>query len=289
MQVGSQGVSSIIYRRAKELLAAGAIGTLNMVTVWYDRNSAQGAWEYTVPYDASPTTCDWPRFLGTAPQIPFNAEHFFQWRKWKAYGSGVAGDLFVHLFSGVHFITSTHGPTRALGTGGLRFWKDGRDVPDVMMALYDYQQGFNLSVRTNFVDGGSESEGFVFTGSEGSMVIGGDGVTLSRVPREKEPGVRVQPFSEAIQKRMLEIYREKYPRTHPTGPALAGEEKYVAPDGYSDHYDHLKGWIEAIRTRRPVVEDPVFGFRAASAALLSNVSYDSGQPARWDPDEMKLL
>ncbi len=57
----------------------------------------------------------------------------------------------------------------------------------------------------------------------------------------------------------------------------------------SDHYDHLKNWIDAIRTRQPVVEDPVFGFRPAGAALLSNVSYDSGKPARWDPDAMKLL
>jgi predicted dehydrogenase len=289
MQVGSQRVSSIIYKKAKELLAAGAIGTLNMVTVWYDRNSALGAWQYTVPYDASPATCDWPRFLGTAPKIPFNAEHFFQWRKWKAYGSGVAGDLFVHLFSGVHLITNTLGPTRALATGGLRFWKDGRDVPDVMMALYDYAQGFNLSVRTNFVDGGSESEGFVFTGSEGSMTIGGDGVSLSRVPREKEPGVRVGLFAEAIQKRMLEIYHEKYPITHPTGEALMGEEKYVAPKGYSDHYDHLKNWVDAIRTRQPVVEDPVFGFRAAGTALLSNLSYERGQAVHWDAEEMKLL
>jgi predicted dehydrogenase len=289
MQIGSQGVSSIVYAKAKELLAAGAIGTLNMVNVWYDRNSAQGAWEYTVPYDASPTTCDWPRWLGTAPKIPFNAEHFFQWRKWKAYGSGVAGDLFVHLFSGVHLMTQTLGPTRAVATGGLRFWKDGRDVPDVMMALYDYEKGFNLAVRTNFVDGGAESIGFVFTGSEGQMAISGESVTLTRVPRETEPGYRVDPFSEPIQKRMLEIYHEKYPITHPSGPTFAGEEKYVAPRGYSEHYDHLKNWIEAIRTRQPVVEDPVFGFRAAGAALLSNLSFDTGKPACWDAPGMKLL
>jgi hypothetical protein len=200
----------------------------------------------------------------------------------------VAGDLFVHLFSGVHFITGTQGPSRAMATGGLRFWKDGRDVPDVMMALYDYDQGFNLSVRTNFVDGGSESEGFVFTGSEGTMTIGGDGVTVNRVPREKEPGVRVGPFAEAIQKRMLEIYREQYPVTHPSGEALLGEEKYVAPHGYSDSYDHLKNWIEAIRSRQPVVEDPVFGFRAAGAALLSNESNERGRVVRWDPKEMTL-
>ena len=289
MQVGSQRVSSIIYKKAKELLAAGAIGTLNMVTVWYDRNSAMGAWEYTVPYDANTETCDWPRWLGTAPKVPFDGERFFQWRKYKDYGSGVAGDLFVHLFSGVHLITDTHGPTRAQATGGLRFWKDGRDVPDVMMALYDYEKGFNLSVRTNFVDGGSESEGFVFTGSEGSMVIGGDTVTVTRVPRETEPGVRVDLYSTAIQKRMTEIYHEKYPISHPSGAALLGGERYVAPDGYSDHYDHVKNWIDAIRSREPIVEDPVFGFRAAGAALLSNVSFESGKPARWDPDEMKLL
>ena len=188
MQIGSQRVSSVIYAKAKELLAAGAIGQLNMVTARWDRNSSMGAWNYTVPPDASPETCDWPRFLGTAPKIPFNAEHFFQWRKWKAYGSGVAGDLFVHLFSGTHFITGSHGPTRGMATGGLRFWKDGRDAPDVMLGLFDYREGFNLSLRVNFVDGGEESEGLIFTGSEGTMEIAGNSVSVNRVPREKEPG-----------------------------------------------------------------------------------------------------
>jgi len=289
IQIGSQRVSSIIYKKAKELLAAGSIGQLNMVTAWYDRNSAMGAWEYTVPPDASPETCDWPRFVGTAPKIPFNAEHFFQWRKWKAYGSGVAGDLFVHLFSGVHFVTDVHGPTRAMATGGLRFWKDGRDVPDVMLGLYDYPQGFNLSVRTNFVDGGSESEGFVFTGSEGTMTIGNDGVSLTRVPREKEPGIRYQLFAEAIQKRMLAEYKEKYTPTHPGGETLVGDEKFVAPHGYSDSYDHMKTFIDAVRSRQPVVEDAVFGFRAAGTALLSNVSYERGTAVGWDPEGMRLL
>jgi len=116
------------------------------------------------------------------------------------------------------------------------------------------------------------------------MVIGGDGVTVTRVPREPEPGVRVEPFAEAIQKRMMEIHREEYPITHATGEALLSEEKYVAPKGFSDYYDHVKNWIDVIRTRQPVVEDPDFGFRAAGATLLSNVGYESGKPARWDPD-----
>ncbi|WP_158750682.1 Gfo/Idh/MocA family protein [Acidobacterium sp. S8] len=289
IQIGSQRVSSVIYAKAKELLASGAIGQLNMVTARWDRNSAMGAWNYTVPLDASPETCDWPRFLGTAPKIPFNAEHFFQWRKWKAYGSGVAGDLFVHLFSGTHFITGSHGPTRAMATGGLRFWKDGRDVPDVMLGLFDYREGFNLSLRVNFVDGGEESEGLIFTGSEGTMEIVGNSVSVSRVPREKEPGYTISTFTEAMQKQILEEYRKKYPVTHFEGAPPAGFEKYVVPHGYSDSYDHFKNFFASVRSRQPVVEDAVFGYRAAGAALLGNLSMERGAVMHWDPDAMKLL
>jgi len=288
IQIGSQRVSSIIYAKAKELLASGAIGQLNMVTAHWDRNSSIGAWNYTVPLDASTETCDWPRFLGTAPTIPFNAEHFFQWRKWKAYGSGVAGDLFVHLFSGTHFITGTNGPSRAMATGGLRFWKDERDVPDVMLGLFDYREGFNLSLRVNFVDGGEESEGLIFTGSEGTMEIAGNSVSISRTPLEKEPGYMIGTFTEAMQKGIRESYRQKYPVSHPSGPPSAGYEKYVAPDGYRDSYDHFKNFFAAVRSRQPVVEDAVFGFRAAGAALLSNLSLDRGAVVKWDPDAMKL-
>jgi predicted dehydrogenase len=289
LQVGSQRVSSVVYAKAKELLASGAIGKLNMVTARWDRNSSMGAWNYTVPPDASTETCDWPRFLGTAPKIPFNAEHFFQWRKWKAYGSGVAGDLFVHLFSGTHFITGSNGPTRGMATGGLRFWKDGRDVPDVMLGLFDYKEGFNLSLRVNFVDGGEESEGLVFTGSEGTMEIAGNSVSVNRVPREKEPGLTVETFPLAMQKAIQEDYRKKYPRVHPEGEPPVGFEKYVAPEGYSDSYDHFKNFFDSVRSRKPVVEDAVFGFRAAGAALLGNLSMESGAVAHWDPEGMRLV
>ena len=288
LQVGSQRVSSIIYSKAKELLASGAIGKLNMVSAHWDRNSSIGAWNYTVPLDASSETCDWPRFLGTAPNIPFNAEHFFQWRKWKAYGSGVAGDLFVHLFSGTHFITGSNGPTRAMATGGLRFWKDGRDADDVMLGLFDYREGFNLSLRVNFVDGGDQSEGFIFSGSEGTMEIAGNSVSVNRSPLKKEPGYTVGTFTEAMQKRTLDAYRQKYPVTHPSGPPAAEYEKYVAPEGYRDSYDHFKNFFAAVRSRQPVVEDATFGFRAAGAALLSNLSVEQGSVVKWDPDAMRL-
>jgi predicted dehydrogenase len=287
LQVGSQRVSNVAYAKAKEWLAAGKIGKLNMVDAHWDRNSAMGAWNYSIPLDASTETCDWPRFLGSAPKIPFSAERFFQWRKWKDYGSGVAGDLFVHLFSGTHFITGSKGPTRAMATGGLRYWKDGRDVNDVLMAMFDYPEGWNLSLHVNFVDGGSESQGFLFTGSEGKMEIAGNTVTVTRTPPKTEPGYTVSTFTTAMQAEYLEKYHEKYPvQTGKADPPTV--EIFRAPQGYSDSYDHFANFFDCVRTRRQPVEDATFGFRAAGAALLGNVSVERGAIVNWNPETMKL-
>ena len=96
-------------------------------------------------------------------------------------------------------MTGAHGPTQGMATGALRYWNDGRDALDVVLGLFDYREGFNLSLRVNFVDGGEESEGLVFTGDEGTLEIGWTGVTLSRVPRETEPGLTIDTFPEAMQ------------------------------------------------------------------------------------------
>ena len=294
LQVGSQRVSSVVYQKAKELLQAGAIGEINEIEAWVDRNSAIGAWQYSIPPDASPSTIDWDRFLGRAPKVPFEPVRLFRWRNYQAYGTGVGGDLFVHLFSGIHYVLDTPGPTRVYATGGLRFWKDGRDVPDVMLGLYDYPAhgkypAFNLMLRVNFVNGASENGGFRIVGSEGVMSIDA-GVIIDKQPRESEPGYIIDTFPKAMQDQYLKEYRQKYPVRRPTADSLRpeGEERYFPPRGYSDEVDHHRNFIAAVRSRKPVIEDATFGFRAAGPALLSNLSYFEQRVCHWDPESMTL-
>ncbi len=97
MQVGSQRVSSLVYAKARELYKSGEIGALNMVNAIYDRQDALGAWEYTMPTDESPQTVDWDRYIEGMQKIPYDRKKFFWWRNYKEFGTGVAGDLFVHL------------------------------------------------------------------------------------------------------------------------------------------------------------------------------------------------
>jgi predicted dehydrogenase len=284
LQVGSQRVSSIVYQKAKDLIASGAIGKVNMIEAWWDRNSAIGAWQYTVPPHATESTLDWNTILGKEPKRPFDPLRVFRWRNYQDYGTGVAGDLFVHLFSGMHYVMGVNGPSRVFATGGLRYWKDGRDVPDILLGLYDYP-GFNVALRVNFVNGAGETSGFRFIGSEGVLTIG-NGVSVKRTPRETEPGMTLGSFDRATREKIIAEYRKKYPEQRAIADSLRpnGEDNYNAPNGYNDHLDHHRNFLAAVRSRKPVTEDALFGLRAAGPALLSNRSYFENKLLSWNPE-----
>lgn len=283
-QVGSQGMSSLGNEKAKELYEAGAIGQLNYAEGFWARNTPGGAWQYNMPEDGSDKTVDWTRFLHGKPNRPFDPKRFFRWRCFKDYGTGVSGDLFVHLFSSLHYIVSSPGPNRIMSTGGLRYWKDGREVPDILLGMFDYPQtpthpAFNLSLRVNFVDGTGSENSLRLVGNEGSMLVEWDKVTLIK-NKFWPPEHYAKYFSE-------HQYEKDYDRKSMTAPDTT---VFKADNGYKGaHYDHFYNWIRAIRGGKPVMEDAVFGYRAAAPALLCNDSYYQEKAIKWDPLQMKLI
>ena len=95
----------------------------------------------------------------------------------------------------------------------------------------------------------------------------------------------IDTFTNEMQQRIVAEHRAKYPPQSELRPS--NEEIFAPPSGYSDQYDHFVTFIDAVRSRKPVVEDAVFGFRAAAPALLTNDSYFEGRPIAWDPEAMK--
>jgi predicted dehydrogenase len=297
MQVGSQRVSSIIYRKAKELYKTGIIGQLNCIEASFDRQDALGAWEYTMPVDGSPQTVDWDRYISGMPKIPYDPKKFFWWRNYRDFGTGVAGDLFVHLLSGIHVLTDSKGPEKIFSSGQLTYWKDERDVPDVMVAVMHYPEtkehpSFQVMLRVNFVSGNGEKGVTRFIGSEGVLEMTDNGFIITNSIMSKAPGIggwdAFDTYPKAMQEELLKRYNQKYTKEDQKRPEKP-ETKYTAPEGYDEHFEHMTNFFDGVRTGKPVVEDPVFAFRACAPCLACNDSYFQKKIINWDPVNMKQI
>src|SRR5258705_2735628 len=139
LQVGSQRVSSQICAKAKEMLAQGVLGEMTLIEGWLGRNDPTGAWAYPPPPDLSLRTLYWDTRQNDVPKRSLDGNTFARLRCWKPYRTGVAGDVIFDLISGMMFMTGMNEPPRqAASVGGIRRWKDGRNMPDVHATIYYY-------------------------------------------------------------------------------------------------------------------------------------------------------
>ncbi|MDR2680872.1 MAG: Gfo/Idh/MocA family oxidoreductase [Tannerella sp.] len=278
-QAGSQGMASLGNRKARQLVLAGFLGKINLIDGQF--TAAPGILgNYPVPGDASEKTIWWKQFIGSAPKHDFDAQRFFYWRNWKDYGTGIAGDLFVHVLASLHYITDAIGPEKVYTTGGIRHYTDGcRDTPDVMLGYLDYPDrhntgAFTVQLGANYVDGVSKKWGsmnFRIIGSEGSLDVEWDKVTFKSVK---------------------EIDMDELKKLDEIGQGIDVPEKispkevvFKAADGYKGgHYDHFLNFFTGIRNKTPLTADVLFGVRSAIPALLCYESYLSGKAIRWDPE-----
>jgi len=289
VQVGSQRVSSVLYAKAKEIYDSGKLGEVYSINAYWDRNSPSGAWVYPIPPDASEKTIDWNTFLWNAPKRPFDPVRFFRWRCFTDYGEGLAGDLFVHLISGIHYITGTKTTAqRAQSSGGLYHFKDGRDFPDLIETLYDYPN-FKVTLRCNLNNDGGEFIGFY--GTKGTMIIKDE--TLSYKPQDTRPqpeGYSTFGWPKAMRDEYLKQWRAAHPDPEPLEYEVDDEvESYANPPGYNDTADHEANFFHAVRTRNRVTENEIFANHAAIGCHLSNFAYFSKSVAVWDENQKKIV
>ena len=281
--VGSQRVSSILYHKAKEIWDSGRLGMVDTIMAAWDRNTDSGAWVYPIAPDASEQTIDWNTWLGNAPKRSYDPVRFFRWRCYKDYGAGLAGDLFVHLISGIHHITGTNRPAdRALSSGGIYHYNDGREFPDLLWTMFDYPH-FQMVLRCNH-NNAEVGEFFGFYGKNGTMTI--QGSTLRFKPQG--PYETAEDYSTiGWPKKLRDEYNANWSKTHPhPEPSKwkleSEDEVYTPPPGYSDMTDHLANFFNSVRTRKPVEENEVFGHHAAIGCHMSNEAYFTKRPAVWD-------
>ena len=285
VQIGSQRVSSALCAKARDLYASGAIGDIEMVELTYGRNDPTGAWEYPPPPGLSLSNLDWDMWLNDAPKIPFSPERFARWRCWKEYGTGVGGDLMVHLLSGMMYTLGwNEAPRSASALGGIFRWKDGRNMPDFHAVLFDYH-GIPVYVRLDL--GSATPETARFLGPKGVMEA--TGTTLRVLPqscKDEQPSYYSSSFPAEMRAEYVKQWHAGHPRQYGEEP-LQDNMAFEGTD-WDDLKPHLWTFFEATRTRKPVPEDAVFGNHAAIACHMANESYFRKKPVYWNESTREL-
>src|SRR5580693_7609311 len=279
VQIGSQRVSSVLCAQARTMYHDGAIGDVSMIDLTLGRNDPTGAWEYPSPPALSTETLDWDTWLNDAPKIPLNKFHFSRWRCWRNYGTGVAGDLMVHLISGMLVTLGwNEAPRSATAMGGIFRWPDGRDMPDLHVVLFDYH-GIPVYVRLGL---GTETPELArFMGPKG--ILDANGGELRHSP---QLGVDTSPsyYSSGFPGKMRAEYFKQWEGEHAITPGhepLMDDVVYKGDD-WDDERPHLWNYFQSVKSRKPVVEDAVFGNNAAIACHMANESYFRKKPVTWD-------
>jgi predicted dehydrogenase len=290
VQVGSQRVSSALLTKAREFVHDGTLGDLMMVEGVLGRNDPNGAWEYPPPPGLSPENLDWDTWQGTVPKVAFNPNIFARWRCWKEYGTGVAGDLLVHLMTGALYVLGVNEPPkRAMSMGGILRWKDGRNMPDVHNTIFEYAtpKDTNISVVMRLNLGTDIPEGYRFMGSKGILDVTPDQITFtSQLGKDEAPSWYAGSFPKALR----DAYDKQWHEEHDM--SLEREKTVEATtfkgSNYNEVKPHLWNFFQAVKTRQPVVENATFGHNAALACHMANESYFRKSAVRWD-EQVKAI
>jgi predicted dehydrogenase len=279
VQIGAQRVSSALCAKAREMYLGGAIGEVTSVELTLGRNSPNGAWEYPPPPDLSPENLAWDVWLKDTPKIAFNPERFARWRCWRDYGTGVAGDLMVHLVSGMLFTLDWNEPPRsALSLGGIFRWKDGRDMPDLQMVLFDYH-GIPVFIRLGLSTATPERARYM--GPKGVLDTTGSGIEyLPQAGVDTSPSYYDGSFPEKLRVEYVRQWHEKHDPL--IGKEPLTEHTIYSGQDWDELRPHLFTFFEAVKTRKPNVENAVFGNHAAIACHMANQSYFRNERVFFD-------
>ena len=96
-------------------------------------------------------------------------EKALNWRLDPATSLGLVGELGIHSVDCASWYQDAL-PTAVSGFGSVRFWDDGRTVPDTVQTVFDYPGGVRLVFTATLVSSfGGEQQ--VFNGSDATILI----------------------------------------------------------------------------------------------------------------------
>ncbi|MEN6606726.1 MAG: Gfo/Idh/MocA family oxidoreductase [Bryobacteraceae bacterium] len=245
VQAGYQQRSWEHFIRGREIVASGRLGKVSLVLASWYQNYVRGMKN---PPAVDAAKLDWKRFLGSAPDRPFEPVRYLRWRFFWDYGGGHLTDLYSHYGDVIQWYMGSDAPVSATANGGT-YCLSSLECPDTITAAYDYRT-FGITY-TGTLNGSLDGGSIIFRGSRALMKVTRDGFavyTEGLVPNEKT----------------------RYPE-----PTI---EMRSEGDGTRPH---VANWLDCIRSRKEPNAPVEPAVAAARAAHLGNLAYRKGTKVQW--------
>jgi len=268
VQVGTQQRSATHFQEAVKLVQQGYLGKVSFVRAWnYSNEYPKGIGN---PPDSDPPAgLDWDAWLGPAPKRPFNANRFGVGDRWSTfryfwdYAGGFMTDWGVHLMDIVQWAMQVDGPDAITAAGGRFFIEDNAETPDTLQVTYQYPH-FVATYENRWDNANSmynHGYGIEFHGTDATMFVDRGGFEVFPETRPGVPGAK-----------------------HPDNRAPA--MKMDACN--NDHYDHVRNFLDCMKSRQRPISDIEIGHRSTSVCLLGNVAYRSQRRVMWDVAKQQI-
>jgi predicted dehydrogenase len=265
MAVGTQQRSSSHFQKAVEIVRSGSLGKVFWVQTWnYENISPLGMGR--TPDTAAPSHVDYERWLGPAPEHPFNPNRFHLLFRWYFdYAGGMMSDWGVHLNDIVIWALGSKGPRSVYTTGGIFTTDDDRDTPDTMQVVYEFPEcTLTYSMRKgNGLKFNGHDYGILFCGTDGSLL-------LDRAGFEVIPDSVVMPYGLklALGARPLRKIGLK-------------PDKAKGVDGQDAH---VRNFLDCLKSRALPTCDIEIAHRSTNTCHLGNIAYKLGRKLEWDAE-----
>jgi predicted dehydrogenase len=297
-QLGHQIPQSVVFEQAKEIIRKDLLGKISLVETTTNRNSAEGAWIRNLDSKGNPKpgdekTIDWAQWLGHAPKVPFSLDRYYNWTKFFDYDLGLIGQLFTHEFDAINQLLRIGIPKSAVSSGGIYYWKDNRDMADVLQCAFEYPDR-ELTLLYSATLANSRSRGRVFMGHDATMELGS---TITLTADADSTRYKKQIASGLINPSVP--MASFNPNSGKVDAITSATQKYYASRGLINTtingrsvdlaYLHIKEWIDCIRNGGTTSANIERAFEEGVTCLMAHKSYVEKRRVEWDHVNKKIV
>ena len=297
-QLGHQITQNVIFQQAKEIIKKDILGKITLVETTTNRNTAEGAWIRHLDKKGNPKpgneqSIDWQQWLGSRPFAPFSADRYYNWTKWFDYDIGMIGQLFTHEFDAVNQLLRIGIPHSVVSSGGIYYWKDNREIPDVLHCVFEYpNREMTLTYSATLANG--RNRGRVFMGHDASMELGAslnitvdnDSTRYKKMIEEgtidaSVPMISVQPGSGKVDA-VSSATQKYYASRGLTTTSINGQVVNIT-------HLHIKEWLNCIRNGGTPSCNIERAFEEGVTCLMAHRSYIEKRRVTWDPVKKAIV